>query len=76
MVQNPTEKRYKCTVYITYEFMVTAETADDAENNVFDTIADDISKGVIPMDIYDSDGCFPVPLLKSLDIVPAVNENE
>ena len=65
------KKSYKCTAHITYEFIVAAESAEDAENNVFNTIADDISKGIIPMDIYDSDGCFPVPILKSLDIVPA-----
>ena len=68
---NTTEKRYKCTAHIKYEFIVTAESEKDAENSVFDAIADDIANGVIPLNIYDSGDCFPIPMLTSLDIVPA-----
>ena len=42
-------KKYKCKAYIIYEFIISAESEDEAQNNVFTTIADDISKGVIPM---------------------------
>ena len=38
-------------------------------------IAEDITNGIIPMDIYETEGCFPIPLLKSLDVVLA-NDNE
>ena len=72
---NETKKRYKCKAYIIYEFIIYAESQEEAENNVFETIADDISKGIIPMDIYDSSNCFPVPLLLSVDITP-INENK
>ena len=71
MGSNKIKTKYKCKAHITYEFIVTAESAEDAENNVFYKIADDITQGIIPMDIYDSDGCFSIPLLVSLDIVPA-----
>jgi hypothetical protein len=70
MCGNVKETKYKCKAHITYEFIVEAESAEEAENNVFETISDDIAKGTIPVDVYDSGGCFPVPMLLSLDVVP------
>ena len=58
---NKIKQKYKCTAYITFEFIVTAESKEEAENDIFNKIADDIGKGNIPMDIYESDGCFPIP---------------
>jgi len=69
MGSNKIKTKYKCKAHITYEFIVTAESAEDAENDVFYKIADDITHGIIPIDIYDSEGCFPIPLLSSLDVV-------
>lgn len=69
MDNTDTQKKFKCTTHITYEFIVTAESKEEAENEVFDKMSDDIGKGIIPMDIYDSMDCFPIPLLESVEVV-------
>lgn len=72
---NELNKKYKCTAHITYEFIVKAGSEEDAENNVFTTIADDIGKGIIPMDVYDNTDCFPIPMLASVDVLQIEAEN-
>jgi hypothetical protein len=54
---------------------MSAESAEEAENGVFEKMADDIARGIIPVDIYDDEDCFPIPFLKSLDVVPAENRD-
>lgn len=63
-------EKFKCKANITYEFTIMAESKEDAENEIFNTIADSIGEGIIPLDIYDNNGCFPIPMLESVDVSP------
>ncbi|MDR2902891.1 MAG: hypothetical protein LBU77_00035 [Clostridiales bacterium] len=63
--------QFKCTAKITYEFVVEADGSEEAEIAVFEALADDVTRGLIHMDIFKTcEDCFPVPMLKSVDAEP------
>ena len=67
--------KYKCTAHITYEFIAEADSVEEAEIAVFEGLADDVTEGLIDMEMFEgSPDCFPVPMLNTVDIVPMPEE--
>lgn len=47
--------KYKCVAIISYEVHVEADSAEEAEQSVFELLADDVTTGAIRVDLFDND---------------------
>ena len=61
---------YKCRARISYEVHVEADTIEKAEMCVFEALADDVTSGVIRVDLFDNGegGDLRFPTLDYVDI--------
>ena len=63
--------KYKCRANISYVVYVEAKTVEEAEQCVFEALADDVTSGIIRLDLFDNEaGGFGLrfPTLDSVDI--------
>ena len=63
--------KYKCKAHISYEVIVEADSIEKAEMCVFEALADDITAGVIRVDLFDNDEdstAYRFPKLEYVDI--------
>lgn len=59
---------YHCKAIITYEFLVEAPTAENAEQTAHEVLSDDAITGIIRTDIFNSvPGAFPFPQLEHVE---------
>lgn len=62
---------FKCKANITYDFVVRAKSKEDAETTAFEALADDVTRGIIRTDIFNSSNDYlSIPMLIGVDVVP------
>jgi hypothetical protein len=63
--------KYKCIAHISYEVIVESDSAEEAEQSVFELLADDVTQGTIRVDLFDNDEDkvdYRFPVLYSVEV--------
>ena len=71
------QKRFRGVACITYEIELSAESAEDAQNTVMELLSDDVTQGIIRMDLFDNDEDGPgyrYPFLLPITMKEVVDE--